>query len=54
MIEIPFPRFSKSEADIEVVPGMTVTVDMIGNKRTIMNYILTPLERASSVAFREK
>lgn len=29
-------------------------VDIIGNKRTIMSYILTPFERAAGRAFREK
>lgn len=53
MIEIPVPRFSKIDMDVTIVPGMTVTVDLIGKKRTIMNYILTPIERASSIAFRE-
>ncbi len=30
MVEIPEPRLSKSEDDVEVVPGMTVMVDIIG------------------------
>jgi multidrug efflux pump subunit AcrA (membrane-fusion protein) len=37
-----------------MIPGMTVVVDIIGKKRSILNYILTPLERASGVVFREK
>ena len=53
MIEIPVPRFSKIDMDVTIVPGMTVTVDLIGKKRTVMNYILTPIERASCIAFRE-
>jgi len=53
MVEIPEPRLSKSEDDVEVVPGMTVMVDIIGKKRTVLNYILTPLNRAAGVAFRE-
>lgn len=54
IIEIPQPRFSKMQEDIDIIPGMTVTVDIIGRKRSILNYIFTPLERASGVAFREK
>ena len=54
MIEINNPRFSKSEEEVEIVPGSPVMVDIIGNKRTIMSYILTPLERAAGRAFREK
>ncbi len=54
MIEIPEARFSKSNEDIVIVPGSPVMVDIIGHKRTVMNYILTPLERAAGKAFREK
>ena len=38
----------------EIVPGMQVTVDIIGGKRTVLEYILSPIEKATSVAFREK
>ena len=34
-------------------PGMQVTVDIIGGKRTVLDYILSPIKRASNVAFRE-
>ncbi len=53
MIAIPKPRLSRSDQDIEIVPGMTVMVDIIGQKRTVLNYILTPLNRAAGIAFRE-
>ena len=53
MIAIPEPKFSKSDAPVEIVPGMTVMVDIIGQKRTVLNYIMTPLNRAAGVAFRE-
>lgn len=33
---------------------MQVTVDIIGGKRTVMDYILTPIKWATDVAFREK
>ncbi len=54
IIEIDSPRFSKSDEELIIVPGSPVMVDIIGNKRTIMSYILTPLERAAGRAFREK
>ena len=53
MIAIPEPKLSKSDGPVEIVPGMTVMVDIIGQKRTVLNYILTPLNRAAGVAFRE-
>ena len=53
MIAIPEPRLSKSDGPVDIVPGMTVMVDIIGQKRTVLNYIMTPLNRSAGVAFRE-
>ncbi len=54
IIEIPDPRFSKrSREPVAIVPGMTAVVDIVGRKRTVLNYIFTPLQRAAGVAFRE-
>ena len=48
--------FHAANTDVipEIVPGMQVTVDIIGGKRTVLGYILSPIERATAVAFREK
>jgi multidrug efflux pump subunit AcrA (membrane-fusion protein) len=54
MIEIGNPVFSIPGITPDAVPGMQVTVDIIGGKRTVMDYILTPIKRATDVAFREK
>lgn len=35
------------------VSGMEVVVDIVGNKRTILSYFLTPFNRATSVVFTE-
>ena len=53
MIAIPEPILSKSNTMVDIVPGMTVMVDIIGQKRTVLNYIMTPLNRAAGVVFRE-
>jgi len=53
LIAIPQPKLSKSDDEVEIVPGMTVMVDLIGQKRTVLNYIMTPLNRSAGVAFRE-
>lgn len=53
LIAIPKPKLSKSDDEVEIVPGMTVMVDLIGQKRIVLNYIMTPLNRAAGVAFRE-
>lgn len=52
-ISIPDPVFSISQARAEAIPGMQVTVDIIGGKRTVLSYLLSPIKRASEVAFRE-
>ena len=54
MIEIGNPVFSKAGITLDAVPGMQVTFDIIGGKRTVMDYILTPIKRVTDVASREK
>jgi len=54
MVKIPDIRFPQSGVTPEIVPGMTVIVDLLGDKRTIMEYILSPIKRAQTIAFREK
>ena len=54
MIEVPNPKFSKSETPVEITTGTPTVIDIIGKKRTVLSYILTPLERAAGVAFREQ
>ena len=53
MVAIPSARLSKSDEDVEIKPGMAVTVDIIGKKRSVLSYIFTPLNRAAGVVFRE-
>ena len=54
LIAIPDPVFATTGVAPDIVPGMQVTVDIIGGKRTVMDYILSPIQRATEVAFREK
>ena len=54
LIAIPDPMFATTGVSPDIVPGMQVTVDIIGGKRTVMDYILSPIQRATEVAFREK
>ena len=54
LVKIPDPRFEQSGIEPEIVAGMTAVVDVLGGKRTVLNYILSPIERAQSIAFREK
>jgi len=52
-VSIENPVFEISKIRPEVIPGMQVTIDIIGGKRTVLDYILSPIKRASNVAFRE-
>lgn len=38
---------------LPIGPGMTATVNLIGDRRTVLNYILTPITRIKDQAFRE-
>ena len=46
-------RFSGTQRMAELVSGMEVVVDIVGGKRTILDYVMTPFNRATSVVFRE-
>lgn len=39
---------------LPIVPGMIAEVDILGNKRRVIDYILTPVERVKDTAFRER
>ena len=54
MIKVPSPVFKETGLVAEIVPGTPVVVDMIAGKRTVLNYLLSPINRASNIAFREK
>ena len=54
MIKVADPVFAETGIVAEIVPGTPVVVDMIAGKRTVLNYILSPINRAQNIAFREK
>ena len=54
MIKIPDPVFQQSQLRPDIVPGMPVVVDVLGGKRTVLGYVLSPIQRASTIVFREK
>jgi len=54
IIEIPEARLTKSSIIPEIAAGMPLTVDILGDKRTVMNYIMTPIQKSWRAAFREK
>lgn len=40
--------------DVEIIPGMTATVDILTGKRTVLDYLLKPILRARDIALRER
>jgi membrane fusion protein, adhesin transport system len=43
----------KNGRRLAIGPGMIATVNLLGDKRSVMSYILTPITRLSETAFRE-
>jgi adhesin transport system membrane fusion protein len=39
---------------MQISPGMVAEVDLLGEKRTILQYIMTPITRMSETALREQ
>ena len=39
---------------MQIIPGMTTQVDIITGKKTVLDYILKPLLRATSIAMTER
>ena len=54
MIEIPKIELTKSPIRPEITAGMLLTGDILGDKRTVMNYIMKPIQKSLKTAFREK
>lgn len=54
LVKVPDPIFPETGIVPEIVPGTPVVVDMVAGKRTVMGYILSPINRASTIVFREK
>jgi hypothetical protein len=46
--------FTKSLDEPVITAGMPLQVDILGGKRTVMNYIMTPIQKSLATAFREK
>jgi adhesin transport system membrane fusion protein len=41
-------------AELDIIPGMIVQVDILTGKKTVLNYILSPLFNVTSSALRER
>ena len=54
IIEIPEMRLTKSAITLDIAAGMPLTIDILGDKRPEMDYIITPIEKSWKTAFWEK
>ena len=43
----------RGERELAIGPGMVANVSLLGDKRTVLEYILTPITRLQETAFRE-
>jgi HlyD family type I secretion membrane fusion protein len=46
-------KLSKSDIVLNIMPGMIATVDLLGGKLTVLEYILSPLQKGAAKAFTE-
>ena len=42
------------ENPLPITPGMTASVDIMTGKKTVLQYVINPIRRASQVALRER
>jgi adhesin transport system membrane fusion protein len=43
-----------SKGPLEIIPGMTVTVDILTGKKTVLDYLFKPILKAKNEAMRER
>ncbi len=43
-----------NKGELEIIPGMTVTVDILTGKKTVLDYLLKPILKAKNEALRER
>ncbi len=43
-----------NKGPLEIIPGMTVTVDILTGKKTVLDYLLKPILKAKNEALRER
>ena len=47
-------RLGKSEQNLTIIPGMVARVDILTGKRSVLQYLLKPINKATSEALRER
>lgn len=52
-INLPEPRLKKMPEQAKLLPGMTLTAEVVVGKRSVLSYLLWPLTKAVSESIRE-
>ena len=47
-------QIQSNKGNLEIIPGMTTTVDILTGKKTVMDYLLKPILKAKNEAMRER
>lgn len=47
-------KIESNKGSLEIIPGMTTTVDILTGKKTVMDYLLKPILKAKNEALRER
>ncbi len=47
-------KIESNKGSLEIIPGMTTTIDILTGKKTVMDYILKPILKAKHEALRER
>lgn len=45
---------AKDGSELQIIPGMTATVDILTGKKTVLDYLLKPILKASEIALTER
>ena len=54
MIRTKETKLRGAKGDFQVFAGMVCNVDIMTGKKTIMQYLLKPINKARELAFRER
>ena len=53
-LETQSTQLGKGDKSLPIIPGMTVQVDIMTGKKTILDYLLKPILKTKELAFRER
>ena len=54
VLEVDDPVLHHNDEDLPIIPGMTATAEIITGKKTVLDYLLSPILTARNQALRER